>query len=267
MRYKLLLLILLISLAACSKQEEKKGIALAQVGDEVLYLENFKASFGLEDWDALSAEQRKKYIEDWVNLTVLSKYADEQGLGKDNAVKQRISYASKKVKANALISKRLAEVQVSEDQMFNYFRLHQSEFQNKVSEYSIQRVALSDKLSAEKVLGQLNQGMGFNEAVTRYSVEDLKSKAGMMGFVSSAGADSSFWLAARNLEDNGIGIVSKDQLWFVFRIIDKRDTAQEANFEDYRSDIRRRIILEKQDQVYQDLLREIKARMDKIYYY
>lgn len=267
MRYYLTLLIILILLSSCSKQEEKKGVALAQVGDEVLYLENFKASFGVEDWDSLSPELRKKYIEDWVNLTILSKYADEQGLGKDNAVRQRISYAAKKVKANALISRRLAEVQVSEDQMFNYFRLHQSEFQNKVTEYSIQRVAVSDKLNAEKVVGQLNQGMSFNDAVARYSIEDLKSKAGMMGFVSSAGADSSFWLAARNIDENGVGMISKDQLWFVFRIVEKRDTSNEANFEDYRSDIKRRIILDKQDQVYQDLLREIKSRMDKIYYY
>jgi hypothetical protein len=267
MRYRFVLLVLLaLSLAACNKKEEK-GIALAQVGDEVLYLENFKATFGVAEWDALSAEQRKRFIEDWVNLTVLAKYADEHDVGKDIAVKQRILYAAKKVKANALISKRLAEVQVSEDQLFNYFRIHQSEFQKKAMEFSIQRIALSDKITAEKVLSQLNQGMNFSEAVQRYSTEELKAKQGMMGFVSASGADSTFWLAARNIAEASFGIVSANQLWFVFRIADIRDTSQEANFEDYRADIKRKIILEKQDQVYQDLLKEIKSRMDKIYYY
>ncbi|MCK9309910.1 MAG: peptidylprolyl isomerase [Candidatus Cloacimonetes bacterium] len=267
MRYRVALIILLaISLAACNKKEEK-GIALAQVGDEVLYLENFKATFGVAEWDALSADQRKKYIEDWVNLSILAKYADDNKIDKDIAVKQRILYAAKKVKANALISKRLAEVQVSEDQLFNYFRIHQSEFQKSAAEYSVQRIALEDKISAEKVLGQVSQGMNFNEAVQRYSTEALKAKNGMMGFVSAAGADSTFWLAARNIAENGYGIVSQNQLWFVFRIADKRDTSQEANFEDYRADIKRKIILEKQDQVYQDLLKEIKSHMDKIYYY
>ncbi len=44
----------------------------------------------------------------WVNLTLLSQYADSKGLDKDKAVKQKISYATKKVKANALIAKRLS---------------------------------------------------------------------------------------------------------------------------------------------------------------
>lgn len=267
MRYKLALLILaILCLSSCHKKEEK-GIALAQVGDEVLYLEDFKASFGVSEWDALSADQRKKYIEDWVNLTVLAHYADEHDVSKDNAVKQRIQYAAKKVKANAMIAKRLAEVQVSEDQLFNYFRIHQGEFQKTAEVYSIQRIALADKISAEKVLGQISQGMNFTEAVQRYSTEELKSKNGMMGFVSSAGADSTFWLAARNIPESGLGIVSSNQQWFVFRIAEKRDSSQEANFEDYRADIKRKIIMEKQDQVYQDLLKEVKSRMDKIYYY
>jgi peptidyl-prolyl cis-trans isomerase C len=259
-------LILLITLAACHKKEVK-GVALASVNDETLYLEDFKATFGVGEWDSLSPEQRKKYIEDWVNLSVLAQYADEEGIGKDRAVRQRMLYAAKKVKANTLISRRLAEVQVSEDQLFNYFRIHQGEFQKNAVEYSIQRIALSDKISAENVLGQLNRGMAFNEAVQRYSTEELKNKGGMMGFVTSASADSSFWLAARNLADKETGIVSKDQLWFVFRIMETRTSSLEANFEDYRADIKRKILLEKQDEVYNDLLKEVKSRTDKIYYY
>ncbi|MDD4308810.1 MAG: peptidylprolyl isomerase [Candidatus Cloacimonetes bacterium] len=261
-----MLMVLLVGFSACKKKQEK-GISLAQVNEEILYLEDFKSTFGVGDWDNLSPEQRKKFIEDWVNLTVLAQYADEQGLHKDRAVQQKIFYAAKKVKANTLISKRLAEIQVSEDQMFNYFRLHQGEFQKNAVEYNIQRIALSDKISAENVLAQLSRGMSFNEAVNRYSTEELKYKAGMMGFVSAATGDSTFWLAARNLKENETGIVNKDQLWFVFRIESSRVTTMEANFEDYRADIKRKIILEKQDQVYQDLLRETKSRTEKIYYY
>lgn len=260
------LALLFISLG-CSQRKDEKGIALAQVNGETLYLENFKATFGVENWDSLSPELRKKYIEDWVNLTVLAQYADKQDIGKEATVRQRISYATKKVKANALIAARLNEVQVSEDQMFNYFRLHQAEFQKNAVEYSVQRIALKDKLIAENVMTQLNAGMNFNEAVQRYSQEEIKAKNGMMGFVAAAGADSLFWLAARDLHENGFGLVNKDQLWFVFRILEQRSTAQEANFEDYRAEIKRKVLLEKQDQIYQELIKDIKSQTDKIYYY
>lgn len=260
-----ILLIMLIMLPAC-KGKEQRGVALAQVNDEVLYLEDFKATFGIGEWDELSAEQRKKYIEDWVNLTLMAQYADREKLSGQRAVKQRISYAAKKVKANAVIGNRLAQVQVSDDQLFNYFRLHQAEFQKNTMEYSLQRIAVNDKLAAENVLSQLNMGMSFGEAVNRYSVEDLKYQGGMMGYVS-ASSDSSFWLAARNLQENETGIVNKEQLWYVFRIADTRETAKEANFEDYRAEIKRKIILEKQDQMYQDILKEIKSAKNEIYYY
>jgi len=261
------LALLIISFGCSQKTKQEKGIALAQVNGETLYLENFKATFGVEDWDSLSPELRKKYIEDWVNLTVLAQYADKQDIGKAVAVKQRISYAAKKVKANALIASRLNELQVSEDQMFNYFRLHQAEFQKNAVEYSVQRIALKDKLLAENVMTQLGSGMNFNEAVQRYSQEELKARNGMMGFVTASGADSVFWLAARDLKEGGFGNVNKDQLWFVFRILEQRNTAQEANFEDYRAEIKRKVLLEKQDQIYQELIQDIKSRTDKIYYY
>ncbi len=265
MRYISAILLALLLLNACSKKEER-GVALAQVNDEVLYLEDFKATFGVGEWDALSAEQRKAFIEDWVNLTLMAQYADKEELSQQRAVKQRISYAAKKVKANAVIGNRLAQIQVSDDQLFNYFRLHQAEFQKNTMEYALQRVALNDKLTAENVLGQLNNGMSFGEAVSRYSVEELKAQGGMMGYVSASG-DSSFWLAARNLQEGQFGIVNKEQLWFVFRITETRETAKEANFEDYRAEIKRKIILEKQDQMYQDILKEIKAAKNEIYYY
>jgi len=261
-----LILIALILLFACTKKEEK-GVALAQVDKEILYLDDFKSTFAVEEWEKLSPETRKKYIEDWVNLTLLAHYADKQGLDKDKAVKQKINYAAKKVKANALIAKGLSEIEVSEDQLFNYFRLHQAEFQKNAVEYNIQRISLMDKISAENVLQQLNQGMSFAEAVQRYSTEELKNRGGFMGMVSASGPDSLFWLKARELKENEFGLVYKEPMWYVFRVLESKITPQEANFEDYREEIKRKVLLEKQDQVYQELIKAIKSQTSEIYYY
>ena len=182
-------------------------------------------------------------------------------------MKQKINYAAKKVKANALIAKGLSEIEVSEDQLFNYFRLHQAEFQKNAVEYNIQRIALMDKISAENVLQQLNQGMSFAEAVQRYSTEELKNRGGFMGMVSASGPDSLFWLKARELKENEFGLVYKEPMWYVFRVLESKITPQEANFEDYREEIKRKVLLEKQDQVYQELIKAIKSQTSEIYYY
>ncbi|HNQ43741.1 MAG TPA: peptidylprolyl isomerase [Candidatus Cloacimonadota bacterium] len=265
-RFLIFLILIPLLLLACRKGRDNSA-RLAEVNGEVLTLEAFQAVFGVEEWEALPLDARKRFVEDWVNLTLLAQSADQQGLNKDLALQQKINFAAKKVKANALIAQRLAEVQVSEDQLFSYFRIHQAEFQKPAVEYQIQRIQVPDKLTAERVLMQLNQGMDFDTAVSRYSTEPLKDKKGIMGFVSVASADSSFWYKARDLQKNEPGVVSKAQLWYVFRYTDQREMEGEANFEDFRAEIKRRIILEKQEEVYQSLLREIKAQTREIYYY
>jgi hypothetical protein len=50
-------------------------------------------------------------------------------------------------------------------------------------------------------------------------------------------------------------------------VVEERSGTQEANFEDFKDEIRRRIISEKEEAVYLDLVRELKRQNDKIYYY
>ena len=51
-RFALIPLILIL-LFACTKKEEK-GIAFAQVDKEILYPDDFKSTFSVEDWENLS---------------------------------------------------------------------------------------------------------------------------------------------------------------------------------------------------------------------
>jgi peptidyl-prolyl cis-trans isomerase C len=261
-----LALVLILVLAAGCKKEPKAAI-LAEVNGEVLELETFKASFGEGEWDAMDGPSRRRYVEDWVNLTLLAQAAEKAGLDREPVIKERISYATKKVKANALIAEQLAQMRISEDQLFSYFRVHQAEFRKPAVMYNIQRIALPDKLTAENVLQQIIQGMDFNVALRRYSTENLRESGGMLGFVESTSADSVFWLAARDLELNRPGLLTKDDLWYVFRYTATQESEKEASFEEHRAEIRRKILSEKQEEVYRNLLREVKARSNEIYYY
>lgn len=262
----LALLILVLGISACDRDKDKSA-RLAEVNGESLSLEAFKASFGVEDWDTLPPDLRKRYVEDWVNLTLLAQECKNLKLDKELALKQRLDYAQKKVLANALISQSLSEIKITEDQLFSYFRIHQSDFQKPVKLYHIERIRLGDKISAENLLQQLSGGMNFYHALQQYSQENLRAQRGSIGFVEPASADSLFWQKAQALQLNECGIVNKDGDWYIFRYTEVKDGESVANFEEQRSEIRRRIILEKQEEVYQNLLKSIKARQQNIYYY
>lgn len=264
---KITLALILILMLAFACKKEPKGTILAEVNGEVLQLEAFVSTLGDGEWDSLDSATRRRYVEDWVNLTLLAQAAEKAKLDQDPAIKERISYASKKVKANALIADHLAQMRISEDQLFSYFRVHQAEFRKPALMYQIQRIALPDKLTAENVLQQITQGMDFEAALRRYSTENLRQSGGNMGFVESTSQDSVFWLAARNLELNHPGLLTKDDLWYVFRYTDTQESERDASFEEHRAEIRRKILFEKQEEVYRNLLREIKSQNNEIYYY
>lgn len=249
------------------KTKRDNSAPLAQVNDDILTETAFNSMFSAAELDTLSASVKRKYIEDWVNMTLLAQAADKSELLESAGMQARLDYAAKKVKSNFMIGQRLAGIRVSEDELFSYFRVHRADFENNLKEYSIQRIKLSDKATAELLLSRIESGLEFNEAVRTYSVEQLPSGDGLMGWVTRTSADSTWWNAALGLPLAVPAVSQQSGSWYVFRIVEERDSSEEANFEDYREEIRSRIIAQREEQVYQDLVRELKAQTNKIYYY
>jgi hypothetical protein len=263
----LILALALFTLAGCSTRNKEKQTPLAEVNGEVLTLEGFRSTFSDEEWNKLSPEQKKQQIEDWVNVTLLAQAADEQKLGAERSVRQRMDYAVKKIKANALIASRLASIDIGEEELFNYYRIHRSEFQSKLLEYDVQRILTKDASTADILLKRLREGYDFNTAVSEQSQEILRDKLGRMGFVAAAGKDSLFWRAAHSLKENDPGVVSIEGATYILRYTGQREGSQDANFNEYRDEIRQILLREKQKQVYEDILRQLKTQENEIYYY
>jgi len=261
-----LLLIILLWQLGCQKQE-LQGRKLAQVGKDILFEEDFKASIGEDLYASLSPEDKRKYIEQWVNLSLLAQASAQDDLDKEKAVLQRIDYAAKKIKANALIGSRLAELKISEDDLFAYYRLHMGEFQKPLMEYKVQRIYVKDQARAERIKTEILGGLSFDSAVSIFSQEALRDKGGYMGFVSNSGADSVFWNMARNLKKGEVGVFSYDDGWYLIRQYEERYSDGESGFELFRDEIRKRILNERRQQVYEDLLLELKKSEKDIYYY
>jgi hypothetical protein len=261
-----LILALLLVFTACGKAEER-GAKLAQVGSEILYEKDFAAGFSTQDYKTLSSENRKKYIEQWVSLTLLAQEADKEDLDKEYFVIQRTKYAAKKIKGNALIASRIQELKISEDDLFNYYRIHIAEFQKPIMEYKVQRIHVKDYDRALRIKNEINAGLDFGSAVSIFSQENLRNSGGFMGFVSNTGVDSVFWDVAKELERGQAGIVKAYGGWFVIRHYEQRNASEEAGFDLYKDEIRSRILQERRQQIYDDLLLELKQENKEIYYY
>ena len=120
------IIILAITLFSCV-QNEKENI-VAQVNEIKLTMDEFKANFSDKEWDILTIEEKKVFIQDWVQLTLLAQEADALEISQSPKIKERIKTAEINIKANALIATKLVDVTISEDELFNYYKIHKSEY-------------------------------------------------------------------------------------------------------------------------------------------
>ncbi len=269
-KFSLILILLVLLAGSCTrdKRDAEQQTPLAEVNGDMLTLEKFRSTFTDDQWNKLSAEQKKQEIENWVNLTLLAQEAEAQMLNQEKGVQQRIDYATKKIKANALISKRLASIAIGEEELFNYYRIHQSEFQGKLMEYDIQRILCKDAATAAAILKRIREeGYDFDLAVAEHSQEALKNNQGKIGFVTAAGEDSLLWRAAHELSANTADIANVNGRSYILRLIQQREGTQDANFAEYRNEIRALLLKERKQQIYDQLIQELKRKTPEIYYY
>lgn len=255
------IIFLLLSFAACSLFEPK-GEVIAQVDKEVLTLEEIKANFTEAEWAGLSAERKREFIQQWINLTLLAQEAENQGLVADKAVKNQIRYAEKKIMGNALIASRLQSESISEEDLFKYYRVHQGDFTQSLMNYKVQRIYLTDYNLAVKVKQEILDGMRFEDAAKIYSLEVLGQNGGYMGTVTPQDADSSFWQAVSKVKIYEITTLQKDNGYYLLRYYEEEQGTGQTGFDDLKDEIRKRILNERRRQVYEDLLRELKSKSD-----
>jgi len=256
-----MLLAALLLLGSCSLFRQDKEI-VAQVGDEKLSMEELKSNFTDTQWKALTTEQKKEYVQQWINLTLLSEEAEKQGLDGEKQIKSRIRYAEQKVLSNALIASRLAVEEISEVEMFNYYRIHQGEFSKPLLNYKVQRIYLTDVNKLNQVKAEIMSGMKFEDAAKVYSQEPQGQSGGFIGTVSPDGPDSTIWQAVSKVKLNELTNLRAGGGYYLLRSYMEEENVGQTGFEGAKEEIRRRILEERRRQVYEDLLKELKSKTD-----
>jgi len=194
---KFLIILLVATLFSCIKKEEKEIVA--QVNDIELTMDNFKANFTDKEWGILTVEEKKEFIQDWVQLTLLAQEADLIEISQLPEVIEKIKSAELNIKANALIAAKLADVKISEDELFNYYKLHKSEYQKSHKEYKVQRIFTKDKAKIPEILEAI-RNTSFKEAAIDFSEESAGKSGGYIGFLSKKKSNVNIWNALTSLQ-------------------------------------------------------------------
>ncbi len=250
-------LIIILVISSCSK---KKGTIVAKVNDHVLTLEVLQNSYPSVEWNNMTNEQKRDLINKWVELTLLSDKADDDDFLNDNPViKFKIENAEKKVKANAYIAQQISALKVSDEELFNYYRVHQGEFKKNIQSIKVQRILVKTLDEANHIKSLLDTGaLKFTPAAIQYSQEPIGKTGGYMAQSVNEFNEKEIWNALNSLKIFDITIMPYNNDYLVLRSIESASSQQEGTFEDVKIDIEHAILQNKRNEIYNKIINEVK---------
>ncbi len=258
-KYFIALLILTIFLG-CKKEKPTNEIIVAKVNNISLTENQMKDYFTKSQWDTLSINSKRDFINNWINLTVLENKADELELSKNPIIKSRIETAIKKVKANALLANEISNITVNENEEYGYYKIHKKEFGKKITKFALQEIYVKSKEMRDSVLVELNNRIPFKEVAKKYSKNKYAKSGGLVGYVSRKDVDPKIWNKLLSLKKYYYTTVKINDGYYIFRYYGKNNFTEYSKFKDVQNQIKKAIIENKKKELYRNFIDKLKAQ-------
>ena len=188
----------------CSSEDLPRQIILAKIGDHTITMSNFEERLNdlpthyqkrLED-----KEQRIKFLEQLVEVSLCSIEAGKKGMDKDKLIQSRIRNATDNILAREYIKREVIDkITISDKEVEEYYKTHLQEFtrpeQVKARHILIKASPKAESEEWTKALAraqelkrQLDKGADFVTLAKEYS-DDLRSKrkGGYLGLINRGG--------------------------------------------------------------------------------
>jgi peptidyl-prolyl cis-trans isomerase C len=261
MKKILYLTVIILFFSGCGKNEKPQDY-LAKVNDEVLLLDEFKAAFSEDVWKSMSQTEKKDHLQEWVNLTGLAQLCDQEKITELPQIKQKLKNAVKKIKANTYIATKLNNIRITEEELFDYYQLHKREYLKNIEEYKYQKIVISDKNNFDKAVNDLKNNMSFKDAAIKYSEEAAGQSGGYMGFVSRFDVEEVIWNTLESLDQFRWKSVKIENKFYLLRWYEKREADLERTYSEIKDELRERLLNEKRDEQYQEIMKNIETGFD-----
>jgi len=258
----LVLLAVVLLLMGCTKGEVKEEEYLAKVNNETLSYEDFRAFFDDATWKSMNLDAKEEHIQKWVNLTVLAQKCDNEKLSEQPVIRGRIESAVKKIKANTVIANQMNAIKITEEELFSYYQLHKREYHKEVKEYKYQRIVISLDSIFQNAVKELKEGKKFKNVAEKYSETREGKSGGYMGFASKSDVNAKIWTVLDELEQYSWKSVKIENKFYLLRWYEKREATIEKNYSELQDSLRKRLLQEKKDKKYEELMKKIRMNFD-----
>ncbi len=242
---------ILIVLALFSCKKVKKD-AVVSIGGNSYTFEEICEELNIPPQQVMmiTPEQKKQVINSFVQYELFFKEAKSRKLDKDPEFQKRIE----KMKKGYLIQMCYQDVmkdlpRVSEIEAKAYYEAHKDEYNTEIK---IARIILDNETTANTVYQKLLSGEDFSKLARQYSIDTISGKnGGVYGWISRGDlyAMPEIEEAAFSIKEIGgiSNIVVSPYGLEIIKLLDRKKTKIERNFDNLKGTILNRLTMERQN--------------------
>lgn len=255
------ILILLLILFGCKKN--KKEVIVASVNQEKLTMQEFKNNFTSSEWTDLSNEDKQIFIKQWIDMILLAQAAQSENLINEK-VNNKVKYSGYKIKGNLFISKSLNEIEVTEEELLEYYNININEYKTTKKELKIQQIFSKSKSKINSLKQKIWNGLSFKQVAIEFSEDKYASNGGYAGFVSENDLGKEIWNKLINTKKYVFIQAEKDDGYYLLRYYRTREIETSKSFLDVKENLKKEILKLKKEEIYDKLIRELKSKAEII---
>ena len=231
-----------LGLWACQKSPE--GTVVARVDEAYLTREDVEARIPDPFIGTVSAQEKGRLVENWVEEELLYQEALKQQLDKDPAVAKRISEAVRSLLAAELLERSFQrDADVLEGEIYDYYEAHREDFIRETPEIRVRHILVADRNGLDRVWERLRGGESFDQVAREESIDASAEMGGGLGYFTEDLVNPSFWEACQKAKLGRRTRAATQLGHHVIEVQDRREAGGVRDLLEVRGEIRQRILV------------------------
>ncbi len=264
MKKILVLFCLGVLLLGCSKKED--GKVLVNMDGDTITLQEFNQELDKIPANmkmlVVSQSGKRQFLDRYIVKKLLLKEAKKENIEKEKDFEDRLSEIREQLLIESLLKKKLAtNLNVSEDEIKKYYETNKDKFK-KGPEVDTRQILVKTEKEAKEIRARLEKGEDFTELAKRYSIDpSAKGTGGEIGYHGKGTLLPEYEAVAFKMTKVGqISQPVKSQLGYHIIQLQGTKPASETPYEEVKEFIRQRIGQERQNEVLEKYVTDLKTK-------
>lgn len=205
---------------------------------------------------------KKQLLEQMISFELMYKLGSEMNIDKTEEYKASLAQVEKDLLTQMTINKVLSEVTITDEEAKKYYDEHKAEFEQPAT-VSAKHILVDNEELCSEVKEKIENGeLSFEEAAKQYSSCPSKDQGGDLGVFGRGMMVPEFEEAAFGLELEKVSEPVQTQFGYHLIKVNAKNEPKASEFEEVKNQIVQRLVQERQEKKYLDVMKELEAKYD-----